>query len=207
MEEITNEVYRVPDLVPLFLAAVAGAAASLKGQVKPFHHNKPMSETSDLKSTKEKEAAFLKIIDENHRIIHKICRAYSNTRADEEDLYQEIVYQLWKAYPTFKGNSKISTWMFSVALRSAILPFRRSRRPRIEYRETLPDRPSGEDGVHEGADDRLFSLFHRLGNLERAVLVLMMEGFNHKEIGAALGLGEEALTRRMSRVRKAINND
>src|SRR6185295_1909259 len=133
----------------------------------------------------EMEASFLKIIDENQGILQKITFAYSNTRADREDLYQEIVYQLWKSYLTFKGSSKISTWMYSVALRSAILPFRRMKST-VEFRETLPDHPSVEK--HEGMDDRLHILFHKLGNFERAVLVLMMEGFSQKEIGAVLGL-------------------
>src|SRR6266850_5751553 len=130
-------------------AAAIGPAASITGVAELLVKDKSMSETSDLKHTRELEAPFLKSIAEHHGIVHKICRAYCNNRADEEDLYQEIVYQLWKFYPSFKGDSQFSTWMYSVALRSAILPFRRSR-VRIEFPDAVPDRPSDsiqDDGI------------------------------------------------------------
>ena len=93
--------------------------------------------------------------------------------------------------------------MYTVALRTAILPFRRSR-VKIELHEVLPDRPADEP-VTMGDQDRLFKLFHRLGNFDRAILALMMEGYTRKEIGSVLGLREEAVTMRMSRVKKMIN--
>jgi RNA polymerase sigma-70 factor (ECF subfamily) len=166
-----------------------------------------MSTSSDLKNAREMEASFLKIIDEHQRMINKLCRAYCNTRVDEKDLYQEIMYQLWKAYPDYRGDSKIGTWVYSVALRSAILPYRRIHRNPIEFPETLPDHPSGEAAMDEGPDDQLHNLLHRLGDFGRTALTLMMEGFSNKEIGTVLGLKEKTVGQRMNRVRKAINND
>jgi RNA polymerase sigma-70 factor (ECF subfamily) len=198
MDTINNDVYWV---VPWLAATATGPATSL-GLANPFIHDKSMSETSDLKHTKDLETPFLKSIAEHHGIIHKICRAYCNNRADHEDLYQEIVYQLWKFYPSFKGDSQFSTWMYAVALRSAILPFRR-KRVRIELHDVLPDRLS-DTRQDSGIDDRLFKLFHRLENIDRAVLVLMMEGFAGKEIGAVLGLTQKAVTVRMSRIRDKV---
>ena len=157
-----------------------------------------------MKNTKEQEASFLKAIDDHQGIIHKICRYYCKIRADKEDLYQEIVYQLWDAYPSFTGDSKISTWIYQIALRSAIMPFRRKNRIKIELHEVLPDRLGEEP--YEGLDDNLFTLFHTLGNFERATLVLMIEGYTREEIGPMLNLGKEAVNSRMARVKKAAEN-
>ena len=63
---------------------------------------------------------FIQDIKENEGIIYKITRIYSNNTEDQKDLYQEIVYQLWKSYSSFKENSKISTWMYRIALNTAI---------------------------------------------------------------------------------------
>ncbi len=58
------------------------------------------------------ETEFLGLIHENQKIIYKICKLYRDSREDQEDLFQEIVYQLWKSYPGFKGESKVSTWIY-----------------------------------------------------------------------------------------------
>lgn len=206
MEGITDEVFRMPGMVPLFLAAVTGAVAALKGAVNPLDCEQPMSAAS-LASAKEREASFLKVIDEHHSIIQRICRAYRNTRADQEDLYQEIVYELWVAFPSFKGDAKISTWLYRVALWSAVQPYRKVNRSPIQFMEIIPDRPSDETGMDDGPDDQAHRMLHELRDFERTVLALMMEGFSLKEIASAMGLGEESLARRMRRMKAAIKND
>ena len=70
---------------------------------------------------------FIKSINEYQNIIHKICRLYRNSHEDREDLFQEIVYQLWKSYPKFKGESKISTWIYRVAFNTSIVTFRKNK--------------------------------------------------------------------------------
>lgn len=156
--------------------------------------------------TAEGEKEFLRIIDENQGIIHKICHSYANTREDRQDLYQEIVYQLWKGFPHFKGESKVSTWMHTVALRSAIMPYRHKIETFIESMETLPDQADNQDNVDEGHDDRVFEVFLKLGNFERAVLVLLLEGYVNREIAKMLRMSSDSLARRLRRVRRSIEN-
>ena len=154
---------------------------------------------SDLKRMKELEASFLNAIDEHHKIISTICFTWCRQRADQEDLYQEIVVQLWKAFPSFKGNSKLSTWIYGVAIRSAMLPYRTSQ-VKIELRDELPDRPS-EERPEEGLDDRLLGIFQGLPIIDRAILLMTMEDFDRKEIAAALSLTEYAVSSRLKRIR------
>ncbi|MDX1462934.1 MAG: sigma-70 family RNA polymerase sigma factor, partial [Marinirhabdus sp.] len=77
---------------------------------------------------KELEHSFVTQLEENQNIVHKICRLYTNDRDSHNDLFQEITIQLWKAFPKFRGDSKFSTWMYRVALNTAITLYRKSKR-------------------------------------------------------------------------------
>ena len=70
--------------------------------------------------TQELEKQFVNLLDENQNIIHKVCRVYTNNSHAHKDLFQEVTIQLWKAYPKFRGDAKFSTWMYRVALNTAI---------------------------------------------------------------------------------------
>ena len=83
------------------------------------------------------EKEFLRAIYDYQKIIYKVCNVYRDTREDQEDLFQEIVYQLWKAYPGFKGASKISTWIYRIALNTAIAVYRKSKIT-VDYYQQLP---------------------------------------------------------------------
>ena len=74
-----------------------------------------------------REKEFAQLIKDNQGLIIKVSRLYTNSLEDEEDLFQEIVLQLWRSYDSFKGNSKISTWMYRVALNTAITLFRKKK--------------------------------------------------------------------------------
>src|SRR6185295_2060917 len=107
MEEISH-------VFGMLFAAVMSGPTALANPTKQFIEQK----ASVVTNTKALEAPFLKMLDENHGIIDKISHAYCDTPDGREDLYQEIVYQLWRSYPSFQGESKISTWMYAVALRA-----------------------------------------------------------------------------------------
>ena len=75
------------------------------------------------------EEAFIELIKQNEGIIYKITRIYANNEDSQKDLYQEIVYQLWKGFNTFKGDSKVSTWMYRISLNTALLYLKKMRSP------------------------------------------------------------------------------
>ena len=77
---------------------------------------------------KDLEHKFVTQLKENQRIVHKICKLYTYDDDSHNDLFQEITIQLWKAYPKFRGDSKFSTWMYRVALNTAITLYRKSKR-------------------------------------------------------------------------------
>jgi RNA polymerase sigma-70 factor, ECF subfamily len=77
---------------------------------------------------------FLTMLNENQGIVRKVCHLYGRDEAGREDLYQEIVIQLWKAYGSFRGESKLSTWMYRIALNTAISDLRKQNRCRYKRR-------------------------------------------------------------------------
>ncbi|HIE44719.1 MAG TPA: sigma-70 family RNA polymerase sigma factor [Flavobacteriaceae bacterium] len=77
---------------------------------------------------KELEHSFVIQLETNQNIVHKICRLYTNNQDSHNDLFQEITIQLWRAFPKFRGDSKFSTWMYRVALNTAITLYRKSKR-------------------------------------------------------------------------------
>ena len=204
MEDVGSDIHWIQAAGSYLAVILPGLATVLAIPAQKLKTHVTMAAEVSLKVTKELEAPFLKALDENQGIMVKICRAYCNTREDEEDLYQEIVFQLWKAFPSYDGNSKLSTWMYSVALRTAIKPFRVDR-SKVEIRETLPDRAEETQPIDERGSEKLFSIFHRLSIYERAILALMMEGFTQKEIATLIGLHEKTVTKQMRKIKETVN--
>ena len=85
---------------------------------------------------REIELQFERQIREHELLLYKVCRMYTNTDADRQDLFQDMIVQLWQAYPTFKGHSKFSTWLYRVAINTAITR-ERKKKDFLTYREPL----------------------------------------------------------------------
>ncbi|MEO7978679.1 sigma-70 family RNA polymerase sigma factor [Flavobacterium sp.] len=150
------------------------------------------------------EKEFLGLIHENQKIIFKICKLYRDSREDQEDLFQEIVYQLWKSYAGFKGESKVSSWIYRIALNTAIATYRKSKIP-IDYYEEFPEHihPSNEKTISEN-EERLFWALRKLNDSEKAVISLYLEDFNYKEIAEITGLSDSNVGVRLNRIKNKL---
>jgi RNA polymerase sigma factor (sigma-70 family) len=158
-----------------------------------------------IKKTKDRmEKEFLKTVHDHQKIIYKVCRMYRNSREDQEDLFQEIVYQLWKAFPSFKRESKVSTWLYKIALNTSMAIYRKSNLS-FEYYEDLPEHihPSDEVIVSDN-EERLFSALQKLNDSEKAVISLFLEDFNYQEIAEITGLSESNVGVRLNRVKNKL---
>ena len=150
------------------------------------------------------EQAFLKDIQQHQNIIYKVCNLYRDRREDQEDLFQEIVYQLWKAYPGFKGESKLSTWIYRIALNTAIAAY---RKPKIDitYPEELPDHmPYAADTNSSENEQLLFRALRTLTDAEKAVISLYLEDYSYQEIAAITGLTESNVGVRLNRIKTKL---
>lgn len=151
-----------------------------------------------------KEKEFLAVIHDHQKIIHKICRMYREHQADQEDLFQEIVYQLWKSYPGFRGTAKVSSWMYRIALNTALAIYRKSGIA-IDYYQEVPEPVycGSEKPVPEN-EDRLFGALRKLSDSEKAIISLYLEDFSYQEIAGITGLSETNVGVRLNRIRKKL---
>jgi RNA polymerase sigma-70 factor (ECF subfamily) len=151
------------------------------------------------------EKEFLHIIDQHQGIIHKVCRIYRNTAEDKEDLFQEIVYQLWKAYPSFNGTAKITTWMYKVALYTAIAKFRNAGLKRVFEDFSEMEISDHTKAIRESEEkERLYKAINLLNPVEKAVVMLYLEGYTYLEMSAVLGISENYAGVMVNRVKQKI---
>ena len=150
---------------------------------------------------------FLELIEENQDIIHKICCLYAINTDDRKDLSQEIICQLWKSYQSFRGDSKFTTWMYKVALNTALLNLRRHRvRVRTEsLKEHHTDIPAEADEKEiYGQINRLCEAISQLGKLDSAIILLYLEQLSYKEISEIIGISKSNVSVRLTRVKKKL---
>lgn len=155
---------------------------------------------------KETEAAFLSLINQRKAIIHKVSKMYMNDAEEQRDLFQEIVMQLWKAYPSFKGNSKFSTWMYRVALNTALVYFKKDSRKvdKTPLSDNIDVIDSNESELKEEKLAYLYKAVQELNAVEKALIFLFLENQSHKEIAENLGLSEVNARVKLSRTKEKL---
>ena len=151
---------------------------------------------------------FIQDIKENEGIIYKITRIYSNNPEDQKDLYQEIVYQLWKSYSSFKENSKISTWMYRIALNTAISNLKKEKRKgsKVSIENLLLNQMDQVDTVMEERITLLYAHIKKLSIVERGIILLHLEGKNYDEIAAITGFTNTNIGTRLARIKQKIKS-
>jgi len=150
------------------------------------------------------EKAFLQSISDYQKIIYKICRIYRDRREDQEDLFQEIVFQLWKSYPSFKSESKISSWIYRVALNTAMAVYRKASPP-IDYVGEFPESIHPYNDSREPiAEEQLYWVLRHLNDPEKALVSLYLEDFSYQEIAEITGISESNVGVRLNRIKNKL---
>jgi len=152
----------------------------------------------------DKALNFTHLIEENQGIIHKICRIYTDDEFSHEDLFQEIVLQLWRSFDSFKGDSKFSTWMYRVSLNTAIILIRKKNRTittsSIEH-QIIPFDNNDYDAESEERLQLLYAAIKLLNDVERALVLMYLEDLPYKDIAETLGISEVNARVKMNRVK------
>lgn len=152
----------------------------------------------------ELETVFLRIIEEQKKIIYKVCLVYAKDEETIGDLYQEVALNIWKALPGFRGASKTSTWVYRIALNTCVSWLRSSRKqPRtVPFTLSLGDIFEDE---HDKDDLReIYRLIGRLGELDRAVILLWLDRKSYKEIAETLGISPSVVGVRINRIKAKL---
>ncbi|MEO6149994.1 MAG: sigma-70 family RNA polymerase sigma factor [Mucilaginibacter sp.] len=150
------------------------------------------------------EAHFLTLIKEHQGIIHKICRLYRDSAEDREDLFQEITFQLWKGAPGFRGDAKASTWIYRIALNTAIATYRKKKAD-VQYNEVLPDIPEEQpDEALALRQERLFIALKQLDDSEKAIITLYLDDFTYRQMAEVTGISENNVGVRLNRIKTKL---
>nr|WP_319573158.1 sigma-70 family RNA polymerase sigma factor [uncultured Draconibacterium sp.] len=153
------------------------------------------------------EKEFLHIIQKNQGIIHKVCNIYCDTEDDRSDLFQEIVAQLWKSYPNFRRESKVSTWMYRVALNTAITTFKKSKR-RPDQSSLTYDNFQIEDEKYDTETEENIKVLHKaiqqLTGIEKSIVLLYLENKKYEEIAEITGITQNYVRVKMNRIKKKL---
>ncbi len=137
-------------------------------------------------------------------LIHKICRMYRDTPEDREDLFQEIIYQLWKSYPKFENKSKITTWMYRIGLNTAMASFRKPK-VTLHYSDTIPDKKTPQETQTDTwREELLFTAIRKLEEDERALIALYLEDLSYAEIAEVIGISENNVGVRLNRIKTKL---
>jgi RNA polymerase sigma-70 factor (ECF subfamily) len=138
-----------------------------------------------------REREFVQLVTLHQGIIHKVCSMYAADRDERKDLFQEIVLQLWRAFDSFEGRSNVSTWMYRVALNTAISRLRSARRrPQSDELSELAMRLPAPEADPDLAEKRqaLYRAIEQLSEVEKAVVMLYLEEHSYEEISDIIGI-------------------
>ncbi|MBP8792214.1 MAG: RNA polymerase sigma factor [Lutibacter sp.] len=153
---------------------------------------------------KELEHKFITEFQENQNIIHKVCRIYTSDQDSHNDLFQEITIQLWKAYPKFRGDSKLSTWMYRIGLNTAITLYRKSKRTvTTQDFDTVLHKiaATSYDATEEEQLTLMYKAIHQLSDIDKGLIFLYLEDKNYAEISETLGISEVNARVKMNRIK------
>ena len=154
----------------------------------------------------QKEQEFVRIIKEHEGVIFKITSLYTDNRDDQKDLYQDVVYQLWKSFDSFRAESKISTWMYRIALNTALTRLKKSKRmgnsvsmDTVVLKHTENYNPEFEEKLK-----LLYAHIKQLNVLEKGLMLLLLEGKKYEEISEITGLSPSNVATRISRIKQKL---
>lgn len=155
---------------------------------------------------KEKEQEFLNRIESHKGILYKVSKMYMDNYDDQQDLFQEIICQLWKSYETFRNESQFSTWMYRVAVNTAIVFLRKEKR-KVDKYEIASENIKEEEGdshIKESQLDHFYKAVQKLEKIDKAIIFYQLEGFSHKEIGENLGISEGNARVKLNRAKEKL---
>jgi len=155
-----------------------------------------------------KEKEFLILIDQHSGILYKVSRMYMDSESDQEDLRQDIIFQLWKSIDKFKGDSQFSSWMYRVAINTSITYFKKEkRRPdKSELNSNFEVVDSDDSWEKESQLAHFYTAVKTLNKIEKAIILLFIEGYSHKEIAKQLGLSSGNTRVKLNRTKQKIKD-
>ena len=151
---------------------------------------------------------FITVLESNIGIILKISKAYTRTAQDREDLISDIAFEMWKSFSRFKGNSKISTWIYRVALNTAMNYNRKTKKTRdfIQSAIELQNSEQSNESDQNPQIEILQECIAELDEFSKAIVLLYLDGYKHDEIAEITGISRTNVGTRISRIKQQLKN-
>jgi len=155
------------------------------------------------------EDEFINRVMASQGIVHKVCNMYCINEDERKDLFQEIMIQLWKSYPSFRGDAEFSTWMYRVALNVALQKLRNEEKSKeysllSEHIKNLPQENKNDDLAVE--KKLLYRAIKELNDVEKAIVMLYLEEKGNEEIAEIMGITQNYVRVKMTRIRTKLKN-
>lgn len=158
-----------------------------------------------------KDQEFRKVIHDNEQRISNICKYYSSTEDDHKDMYQEVLINIWKSMDSFRGDAQMSTWIYRVAVNTAMgFANKEIRRQKVflnEKENTLKNFTDVDVNVAKEKErlfQRLETEINQLSVIEKIIITLVLEGVNHKEISEIIGITEPNVRVKIHRIKNEL---
>jgi len=158
----------------------------------------------------ERRETFLELIRENRGRLRRICRVYGEDSEDERDLFQEVLLEAWRSLPSFEGDASVDTWLYRVALNTALgrerkREVRREARPDegAPVRGWTPPKPD-EEMFRRRRVERLYAAIDRLDETDRALILMQLDGRTYAEMSEVLGITENHVGVKLHRAREEL---
>ncbi|NBC66170.1 MAG: sigma-70 family RNA polymerase sigma factor [Bacteroidetes bacterium] len=144
---------------------------------------------------------------DHQAIIHKVCGMYCDNEEDKKDLFQEILINLWKSYPSFRGDSTFTTWMYRVSLNVAFQRLRKTAKNREQV--ILPSmfdtmKSPGKEGLPIKEKQQMYAAIEKLNEVEKAIVMLYLEEKGNEEIAKIIGISQNYVRVKMTRIRRKL---
>lgn len=157
-----------------------------------------------MKATRQQEKEFIALVEEYKQVIYKVCYVYASDADHLNDLYQEVVINLWKAYPRFRGECKSSTWVYRIGLNTCISFFRQLKRKPEVVPISVDLEAFAEDEDKTAQLRELYRMINRLSQLERALILLWLEERSYQEIADIMGISKNNVAVKLNRIREKL---
>lgn len=154
-----------------------------------------------------KKELFIKVIDQHKGIIFKVCNTYCKDSEDQKDLAQDIILELWKSFDRYDSQYKLTTWMYRIALNIAISYYRKSQTKKKHFSTgnfDFVDIAQQETKDNEAEIGMLQDFINQLDELNKALMILYLEGNSHKEIAEVLDISASNVGTKIGRIKQKL---
>ncbi|BFM45299.1 sigma-70 family RNA polymerase sigma factor [Flavobacterium sp. CFS9] len=150
---------------------------------------------------------FIEVIREHKNIIYKICHTYCSNKENHKDLEQDIILQLWKSMDRYNGSVKMSTWLYRIALNTAISFYRKEgKRKHISDQSILLISDDSYDTRLEEQTALLHEFIAKLNSLDKALMVLYLDDTRYRDIAVILGISESNIATKINRIKSKLKD-